>query len=47
MRFGCIPVVFSNNWEMPFSDIIDWKKCVVNFDERNINGVNFRYTYII
>lgn len=40
LQNGCLPVVLSNNWEMPFADFIDWQKCALLFDERNINGVS-------
>lgn len=40
LKYGCLPVVLSNNWEVPFADFIDWPKCALLFDERNINGVS-------
>ena len=26
MKYGCIPVLLSNGWDLPFKDLIDWSK---------------------
>lgn len=34
MQAACVPVMLSNGWEMPFSEIIDWNTAAVIGDER-------------
>lgn len=34
LKSGCIPLILSNGWVLPFSDQIDWQKAVVLADER-------------
>ncbi|XP_038047899.1 exostosin-1b-like [Patiria miniata] len=34
LQAACIPVILSNGWELPFSEVIDWKKTSIEGDER-------------
>eukprot|EP00111_Clytia_hemisphaerica_P004133 TCONS_00011825-protein len=36
MKYGCIPVLLSNGWDLPFKDLIDWSKFSLNIDERTL-----------
>lgn len=31
---GCVPVVLSNGWVMPFNEVTDWSHSTLQFDER-------------
>ncbi|XP_048008684.1 exostosin-1a [Megalobrama amblycephala] len=34
LQAACVPVMLSNGWELPFSEIIDWRTAAVIGDER-------------
>ena len=39
LQAGCIPVLLSNGWELPFSEVIDWSKALVQGDERLLTEI--------
>lgn len=34
LQAACVPVMLSNGWELPFSEIINWNTAAVIGDER-------------
>lgn len=42
---ACIPVLLSNGWELPFSEIIDWNKAAIIGDERLLLQVHPNLTH--
>ncbi len=44
LQAACIPVILSNGWELPFSEVIDWKKASIEGDERLLLQVSIETT---
>ncbi|CAL1377461.1 unnamed protein product [Linum trigynum] len=36
IHYGCVPVILSNYYDLPFNDIIDWNKFAVVLKERDV-----------
>ncbi|XP_029475083.1 exostosin-like 1 [Rhinatrema bivittatum] len=34
LQAACVPVLLSNGWELPFSEVVDWRKAAVVGDEK-------------
>jgi len=41
LKQGCIPVILSNNWVLPFSEVLDWSRAVIWADERKLTDIPF------
>lgn len=44
LQAACVPVMLSNGWELPFSEIIDWNTAAVIGDERLLLQVQTQNT---
>ncbi|MEE6520348.1 hypothetical protein FKM82_018191 [Ascaphus truei] len=42
LQAACVPVMLSNGWELPFSEVIDWNQAAVIGDERLLLQVSKR-----
>jgi len=36
LQAGCLPVILSNGWQLPFDEIIDWDSSTISVDERQL-----------
>lgn len=46
LQAACVPVMLSNGWELPFSEIIDWNRAAVIGDERLLLQVSTACTNV-
>lgn len=46
LQAGCVPVLLSNGWELPFADVLDWSRAAVLADERLLLQVGLDYCFI-
>jgi len=46
LQAGCIPVLLSNAWVLPFESKIDWKQAAIWADERLLLQVSRVYIYL-
>lgn len=45
LQAGCIPVILSNGWSLPFNEVIDWNKAVIWADERLLLQVRAQFIH--
>jgi len=36
LQAGCVPVIMSNGWQLPFGEVIDWTAATISIDERQL-----------
>jgi len=36
LQAGCLPVILSNGWQLPFDEVIDWDSASISVDERQL-----------
>lgn len=47
LQAGCIPVLLSNSWVLPFQSKIDWKQAAIWADERLLLQVSNGWWFAI
>uniref|UniRef100_A0A672PK92 Exostosin-1b-like n=1 Tax=Sinocyclocheilus grahami TaxID=75366 RepID=A0A672PK92_SINGR len=46
LQAACVPVMLSNGWELPFSEVIDWNTAAVIGDERLLLQAVYLFVYL-
>jgi len=36
LQAGCLPVILSNGWQLPFDEVVDWEAASIAVDERQL-----------
>jgi len=39
LQAGCLPVILSNGWQLPFDEVLDWDAATISVDERHLMQV--------
>ena len=39
LQAGCLPVILSNGWQLPFAEVLDWSAASLSMDERQLMQV--------
>lgn len=46
LKAGCIPVILSDEWELPFSERVNWAHAAIQFHERAVFFVSLVFNFL-